>query len=43
MRPAADQVQLMARLLVTHMLLGHLNGEDWYEVHPLTRRALGLP
>jgi hypothetical protein len=42
-RPAAAQVQLMARLLVTHMLLGHLNGEDWYEVHPLTRRALGLP
>ena len=33
----------MARLLVTHMLLGHLNGEDWYEVHPLTRRSLGLP
>lgn len=42
-RPAAAEVQLMARLLVTHMLLGHLNGEDWYEVHPLTRRALGLP
>lgn len=40
--PAAEDVQLMSRLLVTHMLLGHLNGEDWYEVHPLTRRALGL-
>jgi hypothetical protein len=25
------------------MLLGHLNGQDWYEVHPLARRALGLP
>lgn len=33
----------MARLLVTHMLLGHLNGAAWHEVHPLTRRALGLP
>ena len=42
-RPAADEIQLMARLLNTHMLLGHLNGDDWYEVHPLTRRALGLP
>jgi hypothetical protein len=33
----------MARLLQSHMLLGHLNGQDWYEVHPLARRALGLP
>lgn len=41
-RPAADQVQLMARLLQSHMLLGHLNGHDWYEVHPLARRALGI-
>jgi hypothetical protein len=42
-RPAASEVQLMARLLQSHMLLGHLNGQDWYEVHPLARRALGLP
>lgn len=42
-RPEAGQVQLMARLLQGHMLLGHVNGEDWYEVHPLARRALGLP
>lgn len=42
MRPAADKVQLMARLVQSHMLLGHVNGEDWYEVHPLARRALGL-
>jgi hypothetical protein len=42
-RPAADEVQLMARLVQSHMLLGHVNGEDWYEVHPLARRALGLP
>lgn len=40
-RPAAGEVQLMARLLQSHMLLGHLNGEDWYEVHPLAERALG--
>jgi len=34
----------MALLLQSHMLLGHLNGTgDWYEVHPLARRALGLP
>ncbi|MGH3800905.1 MAG: hypothetical protein ACRDTD_12345, partial [Pseudonocardiaceae bacterium] len=38
-----SEVQLMARLLQSHMLLGHLNGQDWYEVHPLARRALGLP
>jgi hypothetical protein len=42
-RPAESEVQLMARLLQSHMLLGHLNGQDWYEVHPLARRALGLP
>ena len=41
--PAESEVQLMARLLQSHLLLGHLNGQDWYEVHPLTRRALGLP
>lgn len=41
-RPAESEVQLMARLLQSHMLLGHLNGQDWYEVHPLARRALGL-
>lgn len=42
-RPAESEVQLMARLLQSHMLLGHLNGQDWYEVHPLARRALDLP
>jgi hypothetical protein len=42
-RPKESEVQLMAQLLQSHMLLGHLNGQDWYEVHPLTRRALGLP
>ena len=41
--PQESEVQLMARLLQSHMLLGHLNGQDWYEVHPLARRALGLP
>lgn len=42
-RPDPDQVQLMALLLQGHMLLAHLNDEYWYEVHPLARRALGLP
>lgn len=42
-RPMAGHVQLMARLVQGHMLLAHLNGEDWYEVHPLARRALGPP
>jgi hypothetical protein len=32
----------LAGLLDTHMLLSHLNGETWYEVHPLARRNLGL-
>ena len=40
--PRDEEVGLMARLLQTHMLLSHLNGTDWYEVHPLARRALGL-
>ncbi len=42
-RPKTAEIALMARLLQSHMLLGHLNGQDWYEVHPLARRALGLP
>ncbi|MGH3814091.1 MAG: hypothetical protein ACRDUV_16835, partial [Pseudonocardiaceae bacterium] len=42
-RPTESDIQLMATLLQTHMLLGHLNGQEWYEVHPLARRALGLP
>jgi len=41
-QPAADEVDRLARLLDTHMLLAHLNGDAWYEVHPLARRALGL-
>lgn len=41
--PTEQEVHLMARLMDTHMLLAHLNGRNWYEVHPLARRALGLP
>lgn len=41
-QPSAADVPLMAKLLQSHMLLGHSNGVDWYEVHPLTRRALGV-
>lgn len=40
--PAAGEVDRLARLLDTYMLLAHLNGETWYEVHPLARRTLGL-
>ena len=40
--PEAGEVGMMARLLQGHMLLSHLNGSDWYEVHPLARRALRL-
>lgn len=40
--PAAGEVDRLARLLDTHMLLAHLNGETWYEVHPLARNTLGL-
>lgn len=36
--PKESEVQLRS-----HMLLGHLNGQDWYEVHPLPRKAFGLP
>lgn len=41
--PAETDVHLMARLMDTHMLLAHLNDQDWYEVHPLARRALNMP
>jgi hypothetical protein len=40
--PPADQVHRLARLMNTHMVLGHLNHDSWYEVHPLARRALNL-
>ncbi|MFL6121572.1 hypothetical protein [Actinophytocola sp.] len=40
--PTDSEVQLMARLMDTHMLLGHKNGRDWYEVHPLAVRVLNL-
>jgi hypothetical protein len=41
-QPPASQVHRLARLMNTHMVLGHLNHESWYEVHPLARRALNL-
>jgi hypothetical protein len=41
-QPPAHQVHRLARLMNTHMVLGHLNHESWYEVHPLARRALRL-
>jgi len=31
----------MDRLLQGHLLLGHLKGRHWYEVHPLALSALG--
>ena len=40
--PSVNEVGLMARLLQQHMLLSHLNGTDWYEVHPLAMKALGM-
>lgn len=40
--PPAAQVHRLARLMNTHMVLGHLNNNSWYEVHPLARRALNL-
>jgi len=40
--PTEGEVHLMARLMDTHMVLAHLNGQDWYEVHPLARRSLEL-
>ncbi len=40
--PRARDVGRLARLLHTHMVLAHLNGGTWYEVHPLARPALHL-
>lgn len=42
-RPSAPDVPRLARLVDAHMVLTHLDEEPWYEVHPLARRALGLP
>lgn len=41
-RFGAGEGDRLAGLLDTHMLLAHLNGGLWYEVHPLARRTLGL-
>lgn len=41
--PLRDEVPLLALLLQTQMVLGHANGRDWYEVHPLARRTLQVP
>jgi hypothetical protein len=40
--PREHEVHRLARLMNTHMVLAHLNHENWYEVHPLARRTLGL-
>ncbi|MGH8899001.1 MAG: hypothetical protein ACRDZ4_18745 [Egibacteraceae bacterium] len=40
--PSVDETPLLARLVDTHLLLAHRNDDDWYEVHPLARRILGL-
>ena len=40
-QPATAEIDRLARLLDTHMLLAHVNDDTWYEVHPLARRALG--
>ncbi|MGH8907078.1 MAG: hypothetical protein ACRD0K_11290 [Egibacteraceae bacterium] len=42
-KPRAAEVGRLARLLHTHVILAHMNGGTWYEVHPLARRTLGLP
>lgn len=41
-QPAAGEVDRLARLLDTHMLLAQLDGPAWFEVRPLARRTLGL-
>jgi energy-coupling factor transporter ATP-binding protein EcfA2 len=40
--PRESEVHRLARLMNTHMVLAHLNHENWYEVHPLACRTLGL-
>lgn len=40
--PTRDEVPLLALLLQTQMVLGHANGRDWFEVHPLALRTLNV-
>jgi hypothetical protein len=35
-----EEVPRFARLLDTEVILGHLNGTEWYEVHPLALDAV---
>jgi DNA polymerase III delta prime subunit len=35
-----DEVPRFARLLDTEVILGHLNGSEWFEVHPLALEAV---
>lgn len=39
---SADRKAGFASLLDRHLVLGYLNGEEWYDVHPLARPSLGL-
>lgn len=39
---SADRRGAFASLLDRHLVLGYLNGEEWYDVHPLARPVIGL-
>jgi hypothetical protein len=38
-----DEIQRFAKLLDTEIILGHLNGSEWFEVHPLALDAIQGP
>lgn len=39
---STDEIGAFASLLDRHLVLGYLNGEEWYDIHPLARPAVGL-
>lgn len=40
--PSDSELSRLARFFDTHLVLNYRNGEDWYDVHPLLRREIGL-
>lgn len=40
--PDNQDLPILARFFDTHVVLNYRNGDDWYDVHPLLRKELGL-
>lgn len=39
--PSSDRLPILARFLDTHLALCYLNGDEWYDIHPLIAEHVG--